>query len=129
MSKGEARCSKVEVGSVRFSDEHPHRWGRDVMWLRKCRVRRAFRRTLPIRKRNLHGLWCVQKANAPYVFSLWNQRGYAVILLGGQELRAQASSVSASKTNQASSQRSFAHSKFSLRTSHYQFLTYSTFGT
>ena len=68
MLKGEVRCSKVGVRSARVSDEHPHRWGRDVMWLRKCRVRRAFRRTLPIRKRNLPGLWCVQKANAPYEF-------------------------------------------------------------
>ncbi len=43
-----------------------------------------FRRTLPIRKKNLPGLWCVQEASAPYEFSLWNQRSCMVIFLGAR---------------------------------------------
>jgi hypothetical protein len=55
--------------------------GRGVVRIRKCRVRRAFRRTFSNREGDLPGLWCVQKAKAPYAFSWWNQRSYVVTLM------------------------------------------------
>ena len=50
----------------RSSEELPHRRERGVMWGRKCRVRRAFRRAIRFNIGNTCRLWCVQKANAPY---------------------------------------------------------------
>ena len=49
-------------------------------------MRHAFRRTIPIHKRNMPALWCVQIANTPYEFSNLSFTGKA-LKHGGQAIK------------------------------------------